>query len=253
MSSPKTFIVTGASRGIGLATAKYLLAAPHSHNVVVLARSAEPLQQLKDQYPQQVAVLSGDLADLSLGQQAVDLALSSFGGLDGLVLNHGWLGQVAPIAEADPAQWQQGFAVNFFSGVAFVKAALPTLRQSHGRIIFTSSAAGVKPIPAWGLYGASKAAMNHLARTLGEEEPAVTTVSIDPGLVDTEMQREIREDLATAMESQLHSFFTSAHKAGGLSKPEQPGHVIAKLVVGAPKELSGRFIEWNDQVLRAFQ
>ena len=86
----------------------------------MVARSAEPLQKLKDQYGEQVEVMNGDLADLSLGQKAVDLALKSFGRLDGLVLNHGMLGQVANVAEADPEQWKQGFDVNFISLVAFV-------------------------------------------------------------------------------------------------------------------------------------
>lgn len=89
--------------------------------MVVIARSAEPLQKLKEQYPKQVEVLTGDLADLSLGQTAVDLALQSFGRLDGLVLNHGVLGQVDNIAVADIEQWKHGFDVNFFSLVAFVR------------------------------------------------------------------------------------------------------------------------------------
>lgn len=88
--------------------------------MVVVARSVDPLRKLKDQYPTQVEVLNGDLADCALGQKAVDLAVKSFGRLDGLVLNHGGLGQVGKIAEADPEQWKQGFDVNFFSLVAFV-------------------------------------------------------------------------------------------------------------------------------------
>ncbi|EAW12061.1 SDR family oxidoreductase [Aspergillus clavatus NRRL 1] len=251
--SPKTFIVTGASRGIGLAIAKFLLTAPQSHNVIVIARSVEPLQKLKDQYTKQVEVLNGDLADFSLGQKAVDLALKSFGRLDGLVLNHGVLGQVGKIAEADPEQWQQGFDVNFFSVVAFVKAGLPALRESKGRIVFTSSGASVSAFRGWGLYGASKAAMNHLARSLGEEEPDVTFVSIEPGLVDTEMQREIREDHATTLDPQFHAIFTTVHKHGELLKPEQPGHVMARVVIDAPNSLTGKFLSWNDQALEAFQ
>lgn len=86
----------------------------------MIARSVEPLQKLKDQYTKQVEVLNGDLADLSIGQKAVDLALKSFGRLDGMVLNHGILGQVGKIAEADPQQWKHGFDVNFISLVAFV-------------------------------------------------------------------------------------------------------------------------------------
>lgn len=135
--APKTIIVTGASRGehpptnslqpvlttppgIGLAIAKYLLSAPEAHNVVVVARSLEPLQKLKEQYSKQVEVVSGDLADTSLAQKAVDAAISSFGQLDGMVLNHGILGQVGKISTTEVAQWQHAFNVNFMSLVAFV-------------------------------------------------------------------------------------------------------------------------------------
>ncbi|KAL4926753.1 SDR family oxidoreductase [Aspergillus undulatus] len=251
--SAKTIIITGASRGIGLAVTKYLLTQPTLHNVVVIARSAEPLQSLEQQYNGRVAVLNGDLADFSLGQKAVDLALKTFGRLDGLVLNHGILGQVGKIATADLQEWKRGYDVNFFSLVSFVTAALPALREAKGKIVFTSSGASVSAYRGWGLYGSTKAAMNHLALSLGEEEADVVSVSIRPGMVDTEMQRELREDHATTLEPQVHEKFTSVHKEGKLLKPEQPGHVMAKLVLGAPRELSGKFLSWNDQALEAFQ
>lgn len=112
---------SGIHVGIGLEISKYLLTAPQSHNVVVVARSVEPLQKLKDQFPKQVEVLNGDLADFSLGQKSVDLALKTFGRLDGLVLNHGGLGQVGNVADADPEQWKQGLDLNFISLVVFVR------------------------------------------------------------------------------------------------------------------------------------
>ncbi|KAJ5110626.1 hypothetical protein N7532_001161 [Penicillium argentinense] len=251
--APKTIIVTGASRGIGLCIAEYLLTAPQSHNVVVVARSLEPLQKLKEKYNKQVEVVNGDLADFSLAQKAVDTAIKSFGQLDGMVLNHGVLGQVGKIAIANTDEWRQGFDVNFFSLVAFAQAALPALRQSKGKIIFTSSGASVKGYRGWGLYGASKAAMNHFALTLGAEEPDVTSISIRPGMVDTNMQREIREDHTTTMDAEFHAIFTGVHRDGKLLRVEQPSHVMAKLVLDAPKELSGKFLSWDDKEIEGFQ
>lgn len=123
-----------------------------------------------------------------------------------------------------------------------VKAAIPALRKAQGKIILTSSGAAVSGYNGWALYGATKAAMNHLALSLGEEQRDITTVSIRPGMVDTEMQRELREDHATTLEPHMHAKFTTEHKSGKLLKPEQPGHVIAKLVLEAPSSISGKFL-----------
>lgn len=236
---------------------------------MVVARSAEPLQKLKEKYTKQVEVVNGDLADFSLAQKAVDAAVSTFGGLDGMVLNHGILGQVGKIEIGNTDEWRQAFDVNFFSLLAFVrytkyqgilqclhlltkysvqaKAALPPLRKSKGKIIFTSSGAAVSGYPGWGVYGATKAAMNHFALTLGAEEPDVTSISIRPGMVDTNMQRELREDHATNMTPEMHAKFTGVHADGKLLRVEQPSHVMAKLVLDAPKQLSGKFLSYVDR------
>ncbi|EED14219.1 short-chain dehydrogenase/reductase, putative [Talaromyces stipitatus ATCC 10500] len=252
----KTIIVTGASRGLGLAISKYLLTTTPPNNIIALARSAEPLQALKAEFPHNVEYIAGDLTDQSISEKAVELALTKFSGkLDGLVLNHGVLGQVAVIEKADTELWKEGFDVNLFSLVAFTKAALPALRKSHGKVIFTSSGAAVSATTGWALYGATKAALNYFALALSQEEPDVTCVSVRPGMVDTEMQREIREDHAKKGDVPAGSFtrYEEAHRDGKLLKPEQPGNVMARLVLDAPKELSGRFISWNDKDLAAFQ
>lgn len=95
----------------------------------------------------------------------------------------------------------------------------------------------------WGAYGASKAVLNHLAMTLAVEEKEITSVSVRPGTVDTEMQQDIREKHASSMDAQDAKKFASLKSDGKLLKPEQPGHVIAKLAVDAPSELSGRFLK----------
>jgi NAD(P)-dependent dehydrogenase (short-subunit alcohol dehydrogenase family) len=274
----KTIILTGASKGtvqphgravcipsaetcgsgIGLAIAKFLLRSPNSCNLVVLARSQGPLEELKSQYPKQVEVITGDLAKFGLGQKAVETAHAAFGNLDGMILNHGRLSPVERVGSTDVEDWRDAFDLNFFSIVDFVKymivhtnssvnniqvkQALPALRKSKGRILFTSSGAATTAYSTWGSYGASKAAINHLAMTLGVEEPDVTTISIRPGMVDTAMQQELRDSHLQNMDPNDAKKFRSAHEDGKLLKPEQPGHVIGKLVLEAPKEFSGKFL-----------
>lgn len=94
----------------------------------------------------------------------------------------------------------------------------------------------------WGAYGASKAALNHLAMTLAVEEPNVTTLSIRPGVVDTQMQQELRDNYLSSMQEKDSAKFLALYKEGKLLKPEKPGNVIAKVVLTGPKDLSGKFL-----------
>lgn len=247
----KVIALTGASRGIGLAIAHYLL--QRSHKLVVVARSEGPLRQLEKQYPSQVFVLAGDLSDLSLGQKAVDLAIERWQNLDGLIVNHGVLDPVKRLADSTAEEWRKCYDINLFSAVAIAKAALPWLRLTKGTIILTSSGAASNAYPTWGAYGSSKAALNHLAMTLANEEKDITSISVRPGVVDTDMQRDIREKHERVMDATDAAKFAELKKTGGLLKPEQPGHVMAKLVLDAPKDLSGKFLTWNADELKAFQ
>ncbi|KAL8808620.1 MAG: hypothetical protein Q9223_003781 [Gallowayella weberi] len=247
----RTIIVTGASRGIGFAIAEYLIS--ESHNVILLARSVEPLKELQARAPDRVSICPGDMTDFSLAEKCVEIANKDFGRLDGLVLNHGVMAPVSKIVDSDLNAWRQGFDVNFFSLLAFVKAAVPSLRKSNGRVIFTSSGAAVKAYSAWGSYGASKAAMNHLNLTLAAEEPSLTSISIRPGVVDSQMQKEIRNLYMPLMDEKDATKFKDLHRQGLMVKPEGPGHVIAKLSVGASKQLSGQFLSWDAPELVDYQ
>jgi NAD(P)-dependent dehydrogenase (short-subunit alcohol dehydrogenase family) len=83
--------------------------------------------------------------------------------------------------------------------------------------------------------------LNHLATTLAVEEPDITTVAIRPGVVDTEMQVEVRGHNAV-MDQKDTEKFKLLYEKGELLKPEQPGNVIARLAAGAGKGLSGKFL-----------
>jgi len=106
--------------GIGLAIANFLWIAPEKHNLVLLGRNEGALREIESRAPSQIKTLAGDLSDLSLGQAAVDLALSAFGRLDGLIVNHGTLGEVKRIADCDPVAVRETFNINFISAVACV-------------------------------------------------------------------------------------------------------------------------------------
>ncbi|KAK5169645.1 uncharacterized protein LTR77_005622 [Saxophila tyrrhenica] len=251
MATSRVVLLTGASRGVGLAIAHFLLS--RSHKLVVVARTEQPLRELEKQYKDQVAVLAGDLSDLSLGAAAVNLAQERWQRLDGLIINHGVLDPVKRLADCSTEEWRAAYDINFFSAVAMTKAALQPLRESHGRIIFTSSGAASNAYPTWGAYGSAKAAMNHLAMTIANEEKDIIAIAVRPGTVDTEMQRDIREKHSTAMDASDAKKFAELKSSGSLLKPEQPGHVMARLVLDAPKELSGKFVQWNGEELKAFQ
>ncbi|KAF2115796.1 short chain dehydrogenase-like protein [Lophiotrema nucula] len=253
MAEEMVIILTGASRGIGQAISSFLLSQPHSHRLVVVARTHTALDQLHYQYPDRVEVLAGDLSDTSIAAKSVELAISRWGRLDSLIVNHGTLDPVKTVADASVEDWKKGFDTNVFSAIALVQAALPYLRKTNGRIIFTSSGAAINAYQGWGCYGAGKAVLNHLALTLSIEAPDITTISVRPGVVDTEMQREIRETHKSAMSEKDAAKFAGLKRDGGLLRPEQPGHVIARLAVGAGKELSGKFLNWDDASLEAFQ
>lgn len=107
-----------ASTGIGRAIAQYLI--DSSHNVVLLARSEGPLEELRAQYPKQVRTIAGDISDPSLPKKAIEYTLKEFGSFESLIINHGTLEPVGRVADSDVNEWRKGFDVNFFSAVAFV-------------------------------------------------------------------------------------------------------------------------------------
>ncbi|KAK7751114.1 hypothetical protein SLS62_006943 [Diatrype stigma] len=234
----KAFIVTGASRGLGLAIVQSLLRA--SHKVFAVARSEADLKTLKEQNPSSVDFLAADLADLTVAPKIIQASLKAFGKIDGLVINHGAISPLTKISESSAEDWRRAYDINVFSAVALVKEAIPELRKTNGRVVLVSSGAAFGAYAGWGAYGTSKAAINHLCAHLAVEEPAITSVAISPGKVDTDMQKQIREEGKTGMASDVHASFVDEHEKGLLLKPEQPGTVIAKLVDGANKEFSGK-------------
>ncbi|KAI1328737.1 short-chain dehydrogenase [Xylariaceae sp. FL0255] len=248
----KVFIVTGASRGLGLAITQTLL--KESHKVFLVARSEEKLQELKSQNPGSVDFLTADLGgDYQVASKITTATVKAFGQIDGLVVNHGTLSPVIKICDSDVEEWRKAYDVNVFSALALVKEAIPELRKSEGRVIFVSSGASTSAYQGWGAYGTSKAALNHLCSHLAIEEEAITTLCISPGKVDTDMQKQVRNEGLSGMRSDIHAGFVQEYESGRLLDPNVPGGVIARLTVAAPKSLNGKHWRWNAEELKEFQ
>ncbi|KAF5363292.1 hypothetical protein D9756_000447 [Leucocoprinus leucothites] len=252
-AQPRTVLVTGASKGIGLAVIRHLLNKLHA-NVVAISRSSTP--ELEALRSEALLHIKCDITDEQAFNSAVSTAVKTYSTLDGVVLNAGTLDPLCHIGDNTPlSAWKKHFDVNFFSLVTAIKATLPYLRKSTGRgkIVFVSSGAAVGGTAAWGPYNASKAAMNSLCRTLANEETDVVSVALRPGMVDTDMQETLRQIGAATMSKMDHEKFVRVHADGKLVKPEDCGHVIAALALEAPKELSGTFVSWDSEECKPFR
>jgi len=246
-----TIIITGASRGIGLAAARF---AAVEANVVLLARSAAALgtaAQLITAEGGTAVPVPGDVTDKESCLRVVETALAEYGRIDALINNAGTIEPIAPIAAADVAAWQANWAVNLLGPLQLIQATLPHLRQRRGRIINVSSGAAEYGLPGWGAYCAAKGALNQLTRVLAEEEPLVTAVALRPGAVDTAMQQQIREQGAAGMAPDVHARFVAKYVNGRLLPPEKPGATLAALALRAPAEWSGEFVTWDDDKVQA--
>ena len=248
----KTIIITGASRGLGAAAAK--IAAQQGANVVLNARSEDKLTQIVQQITQaggEALAVAGDVSQLETCQRIVAKTIEHFGGIDGLINNAGVIDPIMPLAKSDPVAWQQNFAINILGPLMLTQAALPYLRASKGRVINISSGAAISAIPGWSAYCATKGALNQFNRSLAVEEPDITAIALRPGIIDTDMQAQIRRDGATGMPNQAHQRFVGFHTAGKLQPPEVPGRALVALALHAPHEWSGEFISWDEERVQA--
>lgn len=229
--------------------AHVLLKSPENR-VVAVARSGDELHKLVKSYRDRVAVVVGDVNDQQTSRKAVEAAVEHYGQLDAVVANAGILQPVALVADADIAAWRKLFDINVFAVVDLLQNAIPHLRQSKAaNVVAVLSGASKLGYYSWGAYGASKAALDHLMMTVAAEEKLLHTISIAPGVVDTEMQGDIRTKFSANMKDAAQRFH-DLHSSGQLLLPEVPATVLANLAVrGWLDELNGGYFRYSDEKL----
>lgn len=187
-------IVTGASRGLGLAVARELARAGIS--LAIDARGADALAAAERELAELVPVvaIAGDVADGAHVHLLVAAAESRFGRIDLVVNNASTIGR-SPLPALDavsPATVDRIFATNVFAPLHIVQHALPVMRRNGGgTIVNVSSDAAVEAYPGWGGYGSAKAALEQMSRILAAEldGSGITVIVADPGDMDTALHR----------------------------------------------------------------
>ncbi len=199
----KIVLVSGASRGIGYAAA--LEAARRGAHVIAAARTVGGLEELDDairSVGSTSTLVPLDLADFPAIDRLGQAIAERWGRLDGLVGNAAQLGSITPVPHLDPAEFEKVLTINVTANFRLIRALDAPLRQAEaGRAVFVSSGAGRNPRPYWGLYAASKAALDALVTSYAGEV-AQTNMRVNlysPGRVRTAMRAKAApgEDPAT--------------------------------------------------------
>ncbi len=186
-------LVTGASRGIGAATAEALATA--GAHVIITARTAEGLEQLEERIHAtggSATIAPMDLVDAdSIGRLAVAVS-ERWQKLDILVLNAAMLGSLGPVQHNNPSEFAKIFMLNVSAQQALIAAFDPLLRRSDAaRLVGVTSSVGRTPRAFWSAYGASKAAFETLLGSYAEEnrhQGRIKVVIVDPGATRTKMR-----------------------------------------------------------------
>ena len=252
MDPRPTVIVTGASRGIGAAVARWL--GSKGANVAIVARSENALQNIALEIRElggTALVIAADVADSTACRSIVEQTLDRFQGLNGLVNNAGILKPMETVAHARAEDWRYNIAVNLLGPTYLSMAALPTLRRSCGRIINISSGAAHHVIAAASAYCAAKAGLNQFTRVFAAEEKALTIIAVRPGVVDTQMQKLLRELGPEKMPPEQAEYYLNLKATGRLEPAAVPARSVAWMVLHAPREWSGAFMSYDEPQISA--
>ncbi|MBV8614106.1 MAG: SDR family oxidoreductase [Acetobacteraceae bacterium] len=243
--SGQVVIVTGASRGIGAASAEALASAGAA--VVLAARDQARVSAVA----RRIAEAGGraeaavcDVADWDSVQGMVAETKRRFGAVTALVNNAGVIEPIARLEQADPAAWARNVQINLIGAFHAIRAVLPEMRAvGRGTIVNISSGAALRPLEGWSAYCAAKAGLAMLTQAVAlEAVPGLRVFGFQPGTTDTEMQVTIRASGVNPI-SQI--------PRAQLTPVEEPARAVVYLCTPAAGDLSGKEFSLREEAFRS--
>ena len=227
----RTAIITGASRGIGLAIAQQLAAA--GADVVLTARKQQAAEEAAAQVGPQALGVGAHAVDEEAARRCVDLTLERFGSVDILVNNAGTNPAFGPLIDQDHARFAKIFDVNLWAPLLWTSLVVKSWMGEHGgSVVNTASIGGLHQAPAMGMYNATKAALIHVTKQLALElSPRVRVNAICPGVVRTK--------LAEALWKENEDPLAATIALGRIGEPIDVAQAVAFLVSDAASWITG--------------
>lgn len=263
--SDKVWFITGASTGLGRVLAEYLLGA--GAMVVATARKVEQLKQLEERYPAKALILGLDVTKQQQVDDAVAAALGRFGRIDVLVNNAGY-GMVGAVEESAEGEFRPMFETNVFGLIRVTQAVLPQMRkQRSGHVVNLSSIGGLVATPGFGMYNATKFAVEGLSEALAQEVGplGIGLTIVEPGPFRTDFlgrsglsaERKIPDYEQTS--GKMRAYFSEQdgkqrgdpkRAAAAIVSAVESEHPPLRLLLGASTipRLKGKLEAWQKEV-----
>ncbi len=239
----RTALVTGAARGIGAATA--LALAKRGIAPILAVRQPETAREVADAVMKlgvACRIEPCDVTDYNAVLRCIASVIKAWGRLDIVINNAGQIEPQASLAQTDPSVWARAVSVNLVGPYNVIHAALPELLRRKGAVVNVSTGAAHTPRDGWSAYCSSKAGLYMLSRSVFNEygEQGLSVYSLQPGLVDTDMQVRIRGMGVNEI---------SRVPREKLASPDLSASVIAWLAETLPCDLMGRDLSVSDAEL----